>query len=452
MNWGTRRRWTHRLTGLMLTLVPSLAAAQFPAGDQFQVNTYTTNEQERASVGPDGGGGFVVVWHSNGSSGTDTGYSIQAQRYASDGSPAGTEFQVNTYTPGGQLTPAVGPDGAGGFVVAWTDDPPLSGADTSASVQAQRFASDGSPIGDQFQVNSSTSGSQSSSAIGPDGAGGFVVVWNSESSSGTDTDRWSIQAQRFGADGSPLGSEFQVNTYTTDYQAWPAVGPDGAGGIVVVWESDGSNGTDSYARSIQAQRFAADGSPVGGEFQVNTYTSFEQRKPDVSADGDGGFVVVWESRGSNGTDTSDYSIQAQRFLGDGSPVGDQFQVNTYTTHGQEEPVVGPDGTGGFVVAWYSLGSSGSDNNGFSVQAQRFGADGSSIGSEFQVNTYAGANQVYPALAEDGAGGFVVAWESYGSSGTDTDEWSIQAQRFTDGAIFSDGFESGDTSAWSATVP
>lgn len=41
--------------------------------------------------------------------------------------------------------------------------------------------------------------------------------------------------------------------------------------------------------------------------------------------------------------------------------------------------------------------------------------------------------------------------SYGSEGTDTSNPSIQGQRFVPGWFY-DGFESGDTSAWSSGVP
>ncbi len=48
------------------------------------------------------------------------------------------------------------------------------------------------------------------------------------------------------------------------------------------------------------------------------------------------------------------------------------------------------------------------------------------------------------------GDFVVAWESEGSGGDDTSGYSIQ--RSPVALIFTDGFESGDTTAWSSTVP
>ncbi len=150
-------------------------------------------------------------------------------------------------------------------------------------------------------------------------------------------------------------NDFQVNTYTTDDQEWPSVAVDADGGFVVVWHSEGSGDTDVSGTSIQAQRYAADGSTAGGEFQVNTYTPDHQRYPAVAFDGDGNFVVVWHSDGSDGSDIWGYSIQAQRYTADGSTLGDQFQVNTLTTDRQGSPAVARIADGGFIVVWRSEG-------------------------------------------------------------------------------------------------
>ena len=61
-----------------------------PVGEEFQVNTYITNNQRYPSVALDGDGDFVVVWVSDGSGGTDSSSSsIQGQRYSADGTRAG---------------------------------------------------------------------------------------------------------------------------------------------------------------------------------------------------------------------------------------------------------------------------------------------------------------------------------------------------------------------------
>jgi hypothetical protein len=190
---------------------------------------------------------------------------------------------------------------------------------------------------------------------------------------------------------------------------------------------------------------------VGGEFQVNVYTTNGQRSPSVAMDGQGNFIVAWGSLGSAGSDTDNTSTHARRLGADGLPIGGEFQVNTYTTGIQGYAAVAADAAGNFVVAWRSFGSSGSDTLGYSIQAQHFGADGTPLGGELQVNTYTTGDQQLAAVAADGQGRFVVAWQSTGSSGTDTSGPSIQAQRLH-ATFFADGFETGDTGRWSAVVP
>ncbi len=139
--------------------------------------------------------------------------------------------------------------------------------------------------------------------------GDFVVVWTSAGSGGTDSSGFSIQGQRYASDGSTTGGELQINTYTTSNQYLGWVALDADGDFVVVWQSEGSGGTDSSDDSIQGQRYASSGATAGGQFQVNTYTTSTQRGPTVGLDADGDFVVVWQSDGSGGTDSSSYSIQ-----------------------------------------------------------------------------------------------------------------------------------------------
>ncbi len=41
--------------------------------------------------------------------------------------------------------------------------------------------------------------------------------------------------------------------------------------------------------------------PVGDEFQVNTYTPSDQQNPSTTALSDGGFVITWISEGQDGS-------------------------------------------------------------------------------------------------------------------------------------------------------
>src|SRR5207244_5536093 len=96
-------------------------------------------------------------------------------------------------------------------------------------------------------------------------AGAFVVFWGS---AGQDGSNYGVFGQRYSAAATPLGAEFQVNTYTTDAQHFPSVATDQSGNFVVVWEDYSSN--DQFL-GIFGQRYSSAGLPLGGEFRVNIY-------------------------------------------------------------------------------------------------------------------------------------------------------------------------------------
>lgn len=419
-----------------------------PNGPEFQVNQYTTSAQRASEVDFDSEGGFVVVWESFGSLGGDDSYrSVQARRYSSAGLPVGGEFQVNTYTPYHQFSPTVADDPQGGFVVAWA-----SGADFTRfdSIRARRLDPDGTPIGEEIIVNSNSQVDNMAPSIGIDDLGNFVVTWFSNGSPGSDDDEWSIQARKFASDGTPLGAQFQVNQFTTGSQEYPAIAVETEGDFVIAWQSYGSFESDESGFSVQARRFTSDGSPVGSQFQVIVMTLSGQGRADVDVDPSGDFVVVWTSYESGGSDNDNGSIQARRFGSDGLPVEPESQVNVFTTGGQDWPSVRMSSDGGFVVAWTSNGSLGSDSDRWSIQARQFDVGGAALGGELQVNTYTPESQYHPRLAIGPHDDMAVVWSSRGSLGNDDQEASVQVRRF-DG-LFRDGFEAGHMGRWSTVVP
>ena len=159
----------------------------------------------------------------------------------------------------------------------------------------------------------------------------------------------------------PMGGQFQVNTYTASYQQGPAVavaprGAGQAGHFVMAWSSDGSDGSDTDGFGVQAQLYSPDDEEQAGQFQVNTYTTFGQSNVDVAVAPNGDFVVVWASIGSSGTDSSGASVQGRLFHSDGSPRGGEFQVNLLTAFNQGPPAVAMAHSGRFVVVWPNDGS------------------------------------------------------------------------------------------------
>ena len=224
------------------------------------------------------------------------------------------------------------------------------------------------------------------------GNGGFVVVWSISNGSGR-----SAYGQRYDSAGQRSGSTF---TIATGLSGAVRVAALGIGSFVVVWVA-----TDGSRSGVYGQRYNAVGTAVGGKFRVNSFTTDEQSTPSVAALARGGFAVVWASRGQDG---SRYGIYGQRYSTQGTPVGGEFQINTYTNNDQLAPHVSGLKDGGFVVAWTSVDQEGTDSE---VYGQRYSAAGARASGEFRINSFANGRQREPSVASLG-NGFVVAWTSY----------------------------------------
>lgn len=406
-----------------LFLCMSTSPSMGQLGADFQVNSFTLGDQAYPSICRDAADNQVVVWESADQDGDGRG--IFARRYAAGGAPIGTEFQVNTHTLGHQQFPGIFCRTGGDFVVVWESrDQDGDGL----GVFGQRFASDGTPLGTEFQANAYTTDNQAAGAVvgGPDGS--FVVTWQSY---GQDGDYgYGVFAKRYDSAGEAVDSEFQVNDYTEYGQSNPALSSDAAGNLVVVWQSDYQDG-DSYG--IVGRRFDSSGAAQGGEFQINSYTEYAQQVPAVASDDDGNFVVVWESYDNQDGDT--YGVFGQRFDSAGVRQGSEFQVSTYTIYSQEKPAIASQPGGGFAVVWSSYNQ---DGDGSGIFSQRFAPDGLRLGSEFQVNTFTIGDQGafgflgrVVDLTTDASGGLSFVWQSTNVFDVpqDGDGFGVFGQRF-----------------------
>ncbi|GAL85882.1 hypothetical protein MYP_3111 [Sporocytophaga myxococcoides] len=392
--------------GVGLATTESLSQT-LPAGSEFRVNTYTTGVQMSPRTAMDSDGDFVVTWASRGQD-TPTEYGIYAQRYNAMGVAQGAEFRVNTYTDNRQNYPVIAMDDNGNFVIVWTS----SGQDGDmGGVFGQRFNSAGQALGSEFQINTYTTGNQYMPSVAMDSDGDFVVTW---SSPGTDPS-YGIYARCFDAAGAAKTGEIHVNTTTAGVQRFSSIAMDNDGDFVIAWQSD----QDGSSYGIYGQRFNANGVPQGSEFQVNTYTTNQQKSVAAAMDQDGDFVIAWQSSGQDGNSDG---IFAQKYNANGVTQGDEFMVNTYTTGAQATPSVAMNNNE-FIISWTSNAQDGSDNG---VYAQRYNADGIAQGDEFRVNTYTTGSQNTPSVAIDNDNDFIIVWTSAGQDGSGS---GIYAQRF-----------------------
>jgi len=148
------------------------AAGEAQEGE-FRVNATTTDNQELPTVAMNSSGNFVIGWSSNGQDGNGKG--IYARRYSATGVAQSSEFQVNTYTTGDQDNASLSLDNTGNFVIGWSSN----GQDGSQNgIYAQRYTAAGVAQGSEFRVNATTADQQSNPAISLDSSGNFVAVWD----------------------------------------------------------------------------------------------------------------------------------------------------------------------------------------------------------------------------------------------------------------------------------
>ena len=85
------------------------------------------------------------------------------------------------------------------------------------------------------------------------------------------------------------------------------------------------------------------------------------------------------------------------------------------------PAVAADADGDFIVAWQSADASATG-----IYAQRYDAAGTPHGSEIPVNTYLTGSQQAPSVSMDSSGNFLVTWNSDGQDGSGS---GVYGQRF-----------------------
>ena len=265
----------------------------------------------------------------------------------------GPPLEISNYTTGGQVRPSVACDDVTGIcTVVWDRD---QGGAALHDVSGLRFDSQGQPVGSAFQINTYTTSDQLVQDACVTTDGGFVVVWTG-AGPGDDA---GVLARRYDSTATPLGPELLVNTYTTNDQNTARVACTPAGGFVATWQ--GTNAlADPDGSGVFGQRFDSSSLPAGTEFQVNQYTSGSQRAADVVAKENGEFVVVFE--GSSIIEAYGYgavrmSLAARRYDSAGSELSGEFMVRLTTYDGSSGSSRGPARAvaspgADFVVSWF----------------------------------------------------------------------------------------------------
>ena len=218
-----------------------------------------------------------------------------------------------------------------------------------------------------------------------------------------------------------MTADVVVNSPRGAFLTWPRVAFGDDGSMMVVWFGGTANGKEP---DIWGRKLASDGAPAGPDLRINAFTPGRQDYPVVEHSRAGGWVVAWGSRGSPGSDSSQESVQARFLFEDGRPANDQFQINQRIESSQGTPDLAPLPDGRFLAVWRSLEGKWS----FDVKGALLGPRGVE-GDEFCVNEYVQDTQQGARVSTGGGGDFVVVWRSKGSLGSDNESYSVQGRHF-----------------------
>ncbi len=327
--------------------------------DTTLVNTTARGIQDAPSVAADADGNFVVAWSGRG---LGDRHGVFFRRFAADGSPLDdAEVLVNTTVAGNQHSPSLSVAADGSFVVAWNG----VGSGDADGVFLRRFDSDGTPLGAEALVNTTTVGEQTHADVDANATGEFVVTWSSRHQDG---DSWGVYGQAFTSTGDPQGVELNLSATTASSQYRPSVGVNNDGSFVATWNHfDEANSK----WDVMAQQFNGAGTATINEFEINPVEDAQQTDAQVATAG-GQFAVAWSRGRSNG---SGWEVLAQLYNNDGTADGDEIAINTATagqnSGHQRYPSITMNESADTVIVWSGEGST--DKQG--VFGRRFESEG-----------------------------------------------------------------------------
>lgn len=346
-----------------------------PITQEFQIGA-SDKRQFISSIAMDDNGNFMVVWHEINAAMVAATFRVYGRQYYANGAPKDVAFEISLTA---ELTapndstvnkiarygvnPKVDLDASGNFVVVWH---------ANKGIFAQRYNNSAALVGNIISLGNSLNNiSEPQPAIAVNNTGAFVVVWT-----GLDTNETGIFLQQYDNTGNPIGSIISANTTQQKIQAYPDVALQEDGSFIIVWESYEQEGINSDY-GVFGQRFDANGNKVGTEFQINSYTTDAQRMPSISLFEDGTFAVAWSSLGQDGFAEG---IYAKMFDSAGNPiapafddsakgsVGEEFRMNAYEAPEQERPRTATNGQNIFMGAWEDGANDGSFTG---IFAQRY---------------------------------------------------------------------------------
>ena len=255
--------------------------------------------------------------------------------------------------------------------------------------------------GSEFVVNTTTSNTQYTPFSATIGGDHIAVIWIDYSYTGDDTSGAAVRGQVLNADGTKFGSEFLVNTSATGDQIPFGLAPLGDGQFIVAW-NDPTTVSYSGVQIVRAQIFNEDGSKSGGEFDIQNISSHYLTGAQLVGLADGHFFASW-------SDNIAHANYGQLFNADGTAAASAVDLTAlyyrYLT-------ALPDGD---LLATRS----GWNGSGYSFYGYILNSDGTPTGTTFQSSVASGIQSYDVQPLPDGR--LIFSWFGYPLSGGGSNE-------------------------------
>ncbi|MBL8859753.1 MAG: exo-alpha-sialidase [Planctomycetes bacterium] len=250
----------------------------------------------------------------------------------------------------------------------------------------------------------------------------FITVWE-RTDGGFERDLWFARSTDAGSTWSAPARIDAASASDTGSDTHARIATDGAGHWVVVYESlesHFSTGTDS---EIYAYRSSDDGITWQGPTLVNTTAATDggayDTEPSVAVDrASGTWLCTWKTfhtfGGLTGGDSEIVSSKSTNLgLSWASPVivNTDFATDQSTSTGDMEPFVYADQSGHFLVSWTRTLL---DDNDFDLRAARSDSLGNSWSAQEFIDVDASLDSGHDShsqIVSDGRGHWVSAWQS-----------------------------------------
>nr|WP_246407814.1 calcium-binding protein [Microvirga lupini] len=212
-----------------------------------------------------------------------------------------------------------------------------------------------------------------------------------------------------------------------DNQVQPSITALVDGRFVAVWTQSGGTGEDPFVNSIRGRIFTSDGTPVGNDFQINVKTQGSQRLSSVAALPNGGFAVAFEDWdfGDGSPSARVQSIRVVAFKADGTRDGDEVLAVTGGFQDVQSPQLSALADGRLLLTWTELNGSREPHGAAQVLDPRVESLNWS-GSDNEDN-YVGT------VFDDTLKGMAGKDRLYGNNGSDTLDGGVGADSLDGGA-------------------